>query len=442
MTIEVKHNMSPATPTRPLREKRDFWLFFTGETISNLGGSFTQFALPLLVFKLTGSALNLGLATAATYLPYLLFSLVIGAWMDRLNRKRVMILVDIGQALMLASIPVLFISDSLYVWWLYGVAFIGTTLKIIFDSGQFAAIPSLVDRADLIKTNRRIQASYSAATILGPLLASAFLWVMPLPLLLFLDAGSYLVSAASLSLISVGFNDAPSHETRSLARDIKDGLRFVFHHPVLRNISLMLALVNALSINESAQLPLFVVRHLHASYAQYSWFNAVGAACGVVVLLVAGRFPRWAVSRVILITMLMSGVLTVVFAFTPNLWFALPVWAGIEGSVYLCIVYIGSVRQMIVPNHLLGRVLSIAFVLGASGIPLGTLLGGFVTNATGNVQMVYAVVGVLVSLIVLAFTLTALGHAESYLPPSALLPSVSTPNEEPVLSITEISVSE
>src|SRR5690349_13971726 len=85
------------TPAAKDTQQLDFMKFWTGETISNLGSSFTQFAIPLLVFKLTGSALNLGIATALTYLPYLLFGLVIGAWVDRANRKRLMILVDIGQ---------------------------------------------------------------------------------------------------------------------------------------------------------------------------------------------------------------------------------------------------------------------------------------------------------------------------------------------------------
>src|SRR5438045_6638252 len=82
----------------------DFWTFWTGQTISNLGSSITLFALPLLVYKLTGSALNLGIAEAATFLPYLLFGLVLGALVDRVNRKRMMILVDVGRGLVIASI--------------------------------------------------------------------------------------------------------------------------------------------------------------------------------------------------------------------------------------------------------------------------------------------------------------------------------------------------
>src|SRR5215468_3721696 len=91
--------------TQPVRRKGDFWLFFVGQTISNMGTSFTLFALPLLVYKLTGSPLNLAVTTAAEMLPYLLFGLVIGAWVDRVNRKRMMILTDLTRALLVASIP-------------------------------------------------------------------------------------------------------------------------------------------------------------------------------------------------------------------------------------------------------------------------------------------------------------------------------------------------
>src|SRR5947207_1922074 len=162
---------SADTNSRKRTKTIDFWKFWTGETISNLGSSFTQFALPLLVFKLTGSALNLGIATAAAFLPYLLFGLVIGAWVDRLDRKRMMILVDVGQALVIASIPVMFLLGALNVWWVFGVAFVSTTLKIFFDAGEFAAIPSLVDQDDLVTANGRIQVSFFGASILGPLLA-------------------------------------------------------------------------------------------------------------------------------------------------------------------------------------------------------------------------------------------------------------------------------
>ncbi|HEU5087183.1 MAG TPA: MFS transporter, partial [Roseiflexaceae bacterium] len=132
--------------TQPRRLGRDFWLFWSGQTVSNLGTSVTQFALPLLTFQLTGSALNLALTMTATFLPYLLFGLVIGAWVDRLNRKRLMVSVDILQALVIGSVPLAATFGFLSVWWLYGVGFVTSTLAIAFQAAEFAAIPSLVDQ--------------------------------------------------------------------------------------------------------------------------------------------------------------------------------------------------------------------------------------------------------------------------------------------------------
>src|SRR5260370_42621648 len=104
---------------------RDFWTFWTGQAISVLGTSFTTLSLPLLVYRLTGSAVNLALTSAAEFLPYLLFGLIIGAWVDRTDRKQLMIVVNLLQALVIVSIPVLAAFGHLAVWWIYATGFIG-----------------------------------------------------------------------------------------------------------------------------------------------------------------------------------------------------------------------------------------------------------------------------------------------------------------------------
>src|SRR6266496_4836371 len=205
----------------------DFWKYWTGQTISNLGSSVTLFALPLLVFKLTGSALSLGITTAATFLPYLLFGLILGAWTDRVDRKRMMIGTDIGRALIIASIPMLFAFGFLTIWWIYIVAFIHATMKICFDAGEFAAIPSLVNQDDLVTANGRIQASYSAAQIAGPLLAGLLVAIVALPSLMLIDSLSFLASSFSLGLIRISFNVKTGEQrARSNIRaDVVEGVR-------------------------------------------------------------------------------------------------------------------------------------------------------------------------------------------------------------------------
>lgn len=402
--------------------KSNFWKYWTGQTISNLGNSVTLFALPLLVYKITGSALNLGLQSAAEMLPYLLFGLLLGAVMDRVDRKRTMILVDIGRAALIATIPLMTFLGNLSVWWIYAVGFLHSTLTICFEAGQFAAIPNLVDQDDLVAANGRIQASYAGASILGPVLAGILVVFLPLPSLLLLDSLSFLISAFTLGQVAISFNasQAEQNEGKPLFHEVLEGLRYVLGHPVLRNISLMMALVNFVSAPVGAQLVLFAKERLQASDTQVGLLYTA-QSLGVVglSLLVGVLRKHWTFSRVALGALMGMGTFVLALSFTRWYWLALLFVALQQGCGMLFNINTGSLRQAIVPNQLLGRVMSIASVLAWSAIPLGSLLGGFLINQTRHVAWVYGGIGALVILIPLCFSLTPLGHAERYLPQKA-----------------------
>jgi MFS family permease len=394
----------------------DFWKFWVGQTISNLGSSVTLFVLPLLVFRLTGSAFNLGISTAANFVPYLLFGLIIGAWVDRVDRKRLMIVTDIARALVLAALPLLDAFGALSVAWIYAVGFINATLTIGFDAAQFAAIPSLADQDDLVTANGRIQASYSAAMVAGPLLAGLLVAFMPLSDLMLIDAGSFVLSALSLMLIGRSFNASERQASASIRQDIAEGLRYVLGHPVLRNISAMMALVNFVATTTYAQLVLFASDRLQASETQVGLLFSAGSAGVVVLGLAAGVLrKRWSFSTVALGALMIEGLLTIALAFTTSFAVATVLWTLISGLGILFNINTSSLRQAIVPNHMLGRVISIAGVLAWSAIPLGTLLGGYLIERTGDVALVYGGFGVFVFLIPLLFSFTALGRAERYI---------------------------
>ncbi len=399
------------------RSKRNFWRYWTGQTISNLGSSITLFALPLLVYKISGSALNLGIASAANMLPYLLFGLLLGAWTDRIDRKRMMILMDIGRATVIATIPLMAFLGQLSVWWIYAVGFLHSTLTICFEAGEFAAIPSLVEQDDLVSANGRIQASYSAASILGPVLAGILVAFVPLASLLLLDACSFLISALSIALVTSSFNAKSDQPRRHILRDVAEGLRYVWGHPVLRNISLMMALVNFVAATHSAQLVLFARERLQASDSQIGFLYTAGSVGIVALALLAGPLrKRWSFSKVALGALLLDGLFILALAFTRLYWLALLFEALAQGCGILFNINTGSLRQAIVPNYLLGRVVSIASVIAWSAIPLGSFLGGLIISETNNVALVYAGIGVLVMLIPMCFAFTPLGHAERYLP--------------------------
>ena len=397
----------------------DFWKFLLGQTVSNVGSSFTIIVLPLLVYKLTGSALNMALIYAAEYVPYLLFGLVIGAWVDRVDRRRLMIFVDITQSLVIFTVPLLAALGLLSVWWIYGVGFVSSTLWICFNTAEFAAMPSLVSEENLVTANGRLQASYSAATVAGPLLAGLLTAVIPIHAVLLFDALSFLLSALVLMSIGTSFNagDAGQRRPQSLRRDVGEGLRYVLGHPVLRNTCFMMALVNCVGFTVYAQLVLFAKERLGASDAEVGLLYAAGGVGMIALALLAGPLrKRLPFNKVALGTLMIGGVLIVLLASTRLYWAAVPLWASIWGLVILFDINSNSLWQQVVPNQLLGRVQSTVSVLSWSAIPLGILIGGVVIEQTQNVALVYAAIGVLIFLTAIAFSFTAVGSAERHLP--------------------------
>ena len=397
--------------------RSDFWKFWTGETISSFGSSITQFALPLLVFKLTGSAVSLGIAFAMFGLPHLFFGLIIGAWADRLDRKRLMIVVDLLSAAVVASVPLASATGVLSVWWIFAVGFALATLGIFFQAAAFAVIPSLVERDQLVTANGRIQASFSAATVVGPLAAGGVLAFVPIESLLYIDALTFVVSAIALALIARPFN-APRQAVRtSIRADVFEGLRYVLRHPVLRNISAMMALINLVSVTVYAQIVLFAKQRFAVSDSELGLLFAADGAGVVLLSLAAGPLrSRFSFGNVALGALMLSGLMTVALAYAPTYLLAVVLSAVSTGLGILFNINTGSLRQAIVPNHLLGRIITIAMVLGFSASPLGATIGGFIVERTGDVQTVYAAIGALVFGIALYFRLfSPLGHAERYL---------------------------
>jgi MFS family permease len=377
----------------------------------------TQFALPLIVFKLSGSAVALGIAAAMLTVPHLLFGLAIGAWTDRTDRKRLMIVVDLLSALTVASVPVAAALGILSVPWIVAVTFVTSTLGIFFQASEFAVLPSLVDKEQLVTANGRVAASFSAATVLGPLIAGGLLAVLPVEWLLYGDAATFLVSAGALALVRRSFNAPLQKRETSIRQDIVEGLRYVLRHPVLRNISLMMALINVVQTTVWVQIVFYAKTALGAADSEVGFFFAAAGAGAFVLGLLAGPLrARFSFGNVALGALMLSGLLTTALALTRSLWLGVIIWAFASGFGLLFNINTGALRQSIVPNHMLGRVISIAMVLAWSANPIGAIGGGFLVERLGDVRLVYAAIGLLVFVIALFFRVASpLGRAERYL---------------------------
>ena len=403
------------------RRAGDFWIFWTGQTISQIGSALTSTALPLLVFKLSGSALDLGLASAATWVPYPLFGLFIGAWVDRVNRKRLMIGLDICRAVVLAVLPLLALLGHVPIWWIYLVTFINSTLTIGFQSATTAAIPSMVAQDSLVKANGRILASTPFATIIGPFLAALLLAVTSLQAVLWCDALTFVVSAISLALVKTSFN-AVAPQTRpktSLRRDILDGLRYVLAQPVVRTLALFALLANLAVAVLYPQIVFYAKEVVVASDAQVGLFFTAAGIGAVIAMLSAGiQHKRLSYGMILLGSILLSGVCVLALIATRLYWVDLLCFGVMFGLIGLFDVAFNSILQAIAPNQLLGRVLTFTSVLAIFSVPFSSILGGLVIDQVNNVVLVFGVLGVFLVFLALVFVRSPLTRVEGYLPPA------------------------
>lgn len=415
---------------------RDFRLYFGGQLVSNVGNAITDFALPLLVYQVTGSELALGLAFAIRMVPYLLFGLPIGAWVDRLDRKRLMVASDVLNGALLLPIPILALTGTLPIELVFVFLFLSSTLNIVYDTGQFAAITSLVRQDELIRANGRVRSSYQAASVIGAPIVGGLVWLgIRLEAVLLIDAVTFLVSATALSLTRTSFNAPEGDEPTpvgSILSDIRAGLAFVIGHPLMRATLTMAAIINLTTTVVPAQLIAFGTDSLGATDTQLSFLTMAGAVGAIGLALSAGWLrERLSFTAVTFPAVVLAGLLVVALSFTGSVWVALPLWGLAFGMTILFNITLGSLWQMVTPPQMMGRVVATAQVLSWSLIPIGALGGSQIAEATGRLDTVFLLSGLSMVVIAVAFFgLTALRDPVRYAPEAAAMRTLPPPGPD------------
>src|SRR4051812_12894579 len=182
-------------PSRSLLRHPDFLKLWTAETASVFGTAITQLALPLIAATvLNVTPFEFGLLTTIEFLPFILLSLPAGVWVDRLRRRPILIVGDLGRAISLLSIPIAFAAGGLTIWQLYIVGFVNGCLTVFFDVAYQSYLPSIVDRDQLVEGNSKLEITRSASQIAGPGFAGVLIGFLTAPFAIVVDAVSYVVS--------------------------------------------------------------------------------------------------------------------------------------------------------------------------------------------------------------------------------------------------------
>ncbi|WP_433239646.1 MFS transporter [Streptosporangium sp. CA-135522] len=364
---------------------RRFWLLFTSSTVSNLGDGIGRIALPLLAVTLTRDPVLVAALSSLTFLPWVLFAIVSGALVDRLDRRKVMVVAEFVRAVVVGLLAVAVLTGQAAIWMLYAAAFALGTVETLYDNAVHSLLSSVVRRDQLEKANGRVEtAAVVTDSFLGAPVGSAlFVAAAALPFLA--NSVGFLLAGALLLLLPGRYSAAPvTDRPAGLGREIGEGVRWLWNYKPLRNITLIGTLSAGMNQAAMAVLVLFVVDVLHLPAAAFGWFALAsgvgGVAGGLIAPLLVRRWPRAAVMAV---AMTVSGAGFTFLGIFPSVATLVIASVAVAGSLLVWNVLIMSIRQALIPAHLFGRVLGVIRTLLWGLIPAGALAGGLMAGAFG-----------------------------------------------------------
>src|SRR5947199_1321622 len=389
-----------------LWRNHNFLKLWTSDTISQFGSQFTGLALPLTAFIILHSKpTEQGFLIFVGTIPWLLFGLFVGVWVDRHRKQRIMVTSNILRGSMLALIPIAAVLGwitRLGILFLYAISFFVGFLQVFFDVTYQSFLPSLVRREQLVEGNTKLQASASTAQVAGPTIAGIVISILTAPIAIAVDACSFFASAFALGRIAHEEAINSEIEKPSVLADIREGLHVVFSDRRLRMIAGCTGTSNFFSTALGTLFLLYLIQPSPAGLGVSE--NLAGVTAGIIfsvasigALVGVGISSRVAksigVGPAILGSILIGGLGAVPYYTSGSLtasplftlggfavnWSMLSIMAGQFVSFIATVVYNvnkPSLRQAIVPLRLHGRMNATMRFLVWGTIPLGALTGG------------------------------------------------------------------
>jgi MFS family permease len=383
-----------------------FSRFYAGQTLSYLGDGLRTLAIPLLVFRLTGSATALGWTWGLEYLPYAVMSLVGGSLADRVDRRRLMLVCDGVRFVVMALFSVLFATGHLTIGMVYAGVVLLAVGGSIFLGAQTPTIPYLLGKDGAKSGVSMLQATEQTVNLAAPPLGGALMGVFgPLPALI-ANAVTYLCSQVAIASVPTFGPDVPGRmpTLREIAGDVVTGWRHLMNDRTMRATSIGSLFFNLIgSVGFVALIPFFkrVFGATDASVGLAYGTFAAGAALGSFV---AGR-THWPVGVALIVTNLLDGVIWLGVPWAPSMPFAVAALfaASVFAGYYLTTIV--SWRMRVVPDELIGRVFGVVRLVALGGILPGSIAGGWLGDHIGiRVTLAISAVGYLLISVALALS--------------------------------------
>jgi MFS family permease len=365
----------------------DFLKLWSAQTISVFGSQIGGFALPLVaIITLEATPFEVSALLVVEFAPFLLISLPAGVWVDRLPRRPILVLGDLGRFLALLTIPIAYWLDVLTIWQLFAVGFLVGVCTVFFDVAYQSYLPSLVERKQLVEGNSKLEVSRSAASLAGPAAAGVLVDLLRAPVAVLADALSFLASAVCLFAIRTKEQHVQSREQRreaksSMKTELREGLAWVFGNPYLRTVASSTATFNLFGSMMFAILTIYLVRGLGMSPLVIGIIFAIGQVGYFLGAVFANRISRRIGVGPAILAGAALGVANLLIPLAPQdahqaIPFLVVATLAMSFGVVLYNVTQLSMRQAITPERLQGRMNSTIRFIVWGVMPLGQLVGG------------------------------------------------------------------
>ncbi|WP_134526255.1 MFS transporter [Cryobacterium serini] len=361
-----------------------FTNLFTASLASNLGDGIARTALPLLAARLTNDPLLISGIAAMAMLPWLLCAISAGILVDRIDRRIALGMANTVRMLLAVTLCLLSITGTLSIVWLYVVIFIYGAFETVYDGATRAVVPSIVGRSDLPRANSRIEAGELVVQnfLAGPFTSLLFAVSVIIPL--GVNALAFLV-AVVLALLLPKIASGRQHvligakPESAWYRQFVDGYRFIVKSRMLVTLWLLSTVVGLAFSFATASFVLFVLGPLGVPELWFGLFMLSGAVGGIVAsVFTAPLKNRLNAGPTMALMIVLSGLSFLAVGLWPNLWVTVVFFAVSSGAVTVWNILVMSLRQSIIPGHLLGRVHGTWRTLLWGAMPVGSVLGGLV----------------------------------------------------------------
>lgn len=377
----------------------NYWRQFVASGVSNIGDGMVHAAAPLLTLSLTSDERLIAGVSFSSMIPWLVLSLPAGVYIDRFDRRKLMVVANIIRAILFGIIAISAAVGSLSIW-TFMVILIGVgCCEVIFDMSAQAFLPQIVPERLLEKANGRLSSlELITNTFIGlPLGAWAFVVAVGVPF--GVDAASFALAAVLVASIRLPKKDAPDASTNiqqpTFLADLKEGLAWLWNNRLIRTLAIMLGITNMTAMFGDAIFVKYAAEELGVTGRAYGFLLALTAIGSILGGLLGDRIAKkLGVAQSIIYSYFVFGFVGIIYFFFPYVW-AIAIAAslmGLAGTTWNVVTV--SLRQRVIPSELFGRVNSVYRFIGTGSIGIGALIGGQIAYAT-NLRMPFIVAAVI-----------------------------------------------